>query len=184
MDVKLLGDHGVESSQKIMELEALCKKLREDAQKLREEKTKLKGMVESHDELIMEFTDKYGYNHNDEDVDIDDEDEDNGGDAATPPTAMPHPVPVLPAAACEVIIIDEEDPVEMVPEQEASEAHDVILTDAEPEPLQPQLYTMLMRDYEESPSRMMDDPYELDGATKADYDVDEWYPEDGSTDQD
>jgi hypothetical protein len=29
-----------------MELEALCKKLGEDAQKLREEKTKLEGMVE------------------------------------------------------------------------------------------------------------------------------------------
>jgi hypothetical protein len=43
-----------------MELEALCKKLREDTQKLREEKTKLEGMVKSCDKLIMEFTDKYG----------------------------------------------------------------------------------------------------------------------------
>jgi predicted nuclease with TOPRIM domain len=56
-EVKLLGEHGEEASQKIMELEALCKRIREDAQKLREEKTKLKGMVESHDEIIMEFTD-------------------------------------------------------------------------------------------------------------------------------
>jgi hypothetical protein len=37
-EVKLLGEHEEESSQKITELEALCKKLREDAQKLREEK--------------------------------------------------------------------------------------------------------------------------------------------------
>jgi hypothetical protein len=44
--VKLLGEQGEEASQKIMELEALCKKLGEDAQKLREEKTKLEGMVE------------------------------------------------------------------------------------------------------------------------------------------
>jgi hypothetical protein len=50
-------------------LEALCKRLREDAQKLREEKTKLEGMVKSCDELITEFTDKYGYNQSDEDDD-------------------------------------------------------------------------------------------------------------------
>jgi hypothetical protein len=35
-EVKLLGEHGVEASQKIVELESLCKKLREDAQKLRD----------------------------------------------------------------------------------------------------------------------------------------------------
>jgi hypothetical protein len=40
-EVKVLGDNGEEASQKITELEALCKRLREDAQKLREEKTKL-----------------------------------------------------------------------------------------------------------------------------------------------
>jgi hypothetical protein len=39
-----------------------------------------------------------------------------------------------------------------------------------------------MRDYEESPSRMMNDLHELDDPTEADYDVDEWYPEDGSND--
>jgi hypothetical protein len=38
-----------------------------------------------------------------------------------------------------------------------------------------------MRDYEESPSRMMDDPHELDDLT-VNYDMDEWYPEDGSND--
>jgi hypothetical protein len=41
------------SSQKITELEALCKRLREDAQKLREEKTTLEGMIQFHDELIV-----------------------------------------------------------------------------------------------------------------------------------
>jgi hypothetical protein len=40
-EVNLLGEHEEESSQKITELEALCKRLREDAQKLREEKTTL-----------------------------------------------------------------------------------------------------------------------------------------------
>jgi hypothetical protein len=36
-EVDPLGGHEEESSQKIIELEALCKRLREDAQKLREE---------------------------------------------------------------------------------------------------------------------------------------------------
>jgi hypothetical protein len=129
-EVKMLGEHGEEANRKITKLKALCKKYVEDAQKLREDKTKLEGMVESCDELIMEFTDMYGYNCSDEDAD--DEDDDNGGDATTPPAATPPPVPTPPAAAPEVIII-EEDPMEMVPEQEAHEAHEVILTDAEPE---------------------------------------------------
>jgi hypothetical protein len=41
-------------------------------------------MVESRDELIMEFTNKYGYNHNNEDGDDEDEDDDDGGEAAAP----------------------------------------------------------------------------------------------------
>jgi hypothetical protein len=46
--------------------------LREDAQKLKEEKTTLEGMVESHDESIMEMAKEYrlnrlGENDNDED---------------------------------------------------------------------------------------------------------------------
>jgi hypothetical protein len=53
MEVSLLGEHEEESSQKITLLEALCKRLREDAQKLREEKTTLEGMIQSYDELIM-----------------------------------------------------------------------------------------------------------------------------------
>jgi hypothetical protein len=54
-------------------------------------------------------------------------------------------------------------------------AHEVFLADAEPELLQPCFYNFLLRDYEESPSRMMDDLHELDDPTEADYDVDEWY---------
>jgi hypothetical protein len=48
-EVKLLGEHEEESSQKIIELEALCKKLREDNQRLEEEKATLEGMVKSCD---------------------------------------------------------------------------------------------------------------------------------------
>jgi hypothetical protein len=41
------GEHEEESSQKITELKALYKKLREDTQRLGEEKATLEGMVES-----------------------------------------------------------------------------------------------------------------------------------------
>jgi hypothetical protein len=128
-EVKLLGEHKEESSQKITELKALCKRLREDAQKLREEKTTLEGIVESHDELIMEMVEEYrlnriGVNDNNEDED----DDDDGGDATAPPA------PVPPAAVPEEIV-EEEALVEMVPEQEAPMAHEMILADAEPKQL-------------------------------------------------
>jgi hypothetical protein len=54
-EVKLLGEHEVESSQKIIEREALCKRLREDTHKLKEEKATLEGMIQSRDDLIMEM---------------------------------------------------------------------------------------------------------------------------------
>jgi predicted nuclease with TOPRIM domain len=59
-EVKLLGEREEESSQKITELEALCKKLREDTQRLEEEKATLEGMVESHNELLMEIARENG----------------------------------------------------------------------------------------------------------------------------
>jgi hypothetical protein len=80
--------------------------------------------------------------------------------------------------------------VEMVPKQEAPVVHEVILADAEPEPPQPCLFNMIMRDYEEIPLRMengtheLDDLDDLDDLTEAGYDVDEWFPEDGSNDWD
>jgi hypothetical protein len=49
---------------------------------------------------------------------------------------------------------------------------------------------MIVKDYEESLSRMENSPHELDDMddlndpTEADYDVDEWFPEDGSSDRD
>jgi hypothetical protein len=71
-EVNLLGEHGEESSHKITELEALCKRLREDAQRLREERTTLEGMIQSRDELILEMAEEYGLNRmveNDDDED-------------------------------------------------------------------------------------------------------------------
>jgi hypothetical protein len=43
----------------------------------------------------------------------------------------------------------EEEALEVVPEQDASVAHEVILVDVEPEMPHPRLYHTLMRDYEE-----------------------------------
>jgi hypothetical protein len=63
----------------------------------------------------------------------------------------------------------------------------VILVDAEPELLQSHIFNMIMRDYEQSPPRMANGPHELDDLddpTEADYDMDEWFPEDGSNDRD
>jgi hypothetical protein len=129
-EVKLLGEHAEESSQKITKLESLCKRLREDAQKLKEEKVILEGMVESRDELIMEIAKDTGLDRMGEDV----EDDNDGGDATAPP-----------AATAPEEIIEEEHPVEMVP----------------------------VRDYEESPSRMMDDLDDLDDLIEASSDMDE-----------
>jgi hypothetical protein len=76
-EVKLLGEHEEESSQKITELEALCKRLREDAQKLKEEKTTLEGMAESRNELIVEITEETGLDRMLEDAKDEEEDEDD-----------------------------------------------------------------------------------------------------------
>jgi peptidoglycan hydrolase CwlO-like protein len=84
----LLGEHEEESSQKITELEALCRRLREDAQKLKKQKTTLEGMIQSHDELIIEMAEEYGLNRMGENDDDDDE-----GSAIAPPAPAPAAVP-------------------------------------------------------------------------------------------
>jgi hypothetical protein len=78
--VKLLGQHEEESSQKIMELEALCKKLREDIYRLEEEKTTLEGVVDSCGELLMEIAREMGLDRMgvDEDDEEEEEDADDG----------------------------------------------------------------------------------------------------------
>jgi hypothetical protein len=65
-EVKLLGEHGEESSRKITELEALCQRQRDDTQRLEEEKATLEEMVESHDELLMEIVRETGLDRMDE----------------------------------------------------------------------------------------------------------------------
>jgi hypothetical protein len=179
-EVKLLGEHEEDSSQNITEPEALCKRLREDTQKPKEEKTTLLGMILSCDELIMEMAEEYGLNRMGENGDDKDEDDDDDRIATAPS------IPTPPAAAPEEIV-EEEAHMEMVHKQEAPVAHEVILADAELEPPQPRLFNMIMRDYEESPPRMENGPHELDDLddlTEANYNMDEWFPEDGSNDRD
>jgi DNA-binding transcriptional MerR regulator len=97
-EVKMLGEHEEESSQKITELEALCKKLREDTQRLEEEKATLEEMVKSRDALLMEITRETGLDRLGEDEDEEEEEEDanDGGDATAPPSiAPPPPAPLL-----------------------------------------------------------------------------------------
>jgi chromosome segregation ATPase len=108
-EVNLLGEHEEESSQKIIELEALCKRLREDAQKLREEKTTLEGMIQSRDELILEMAKEYGLNHMGENDNDEDEDDDDKGNTVAPPAPVPAAVPKE--------IVEEEDPVENSPHE-------------------------------------------------------------------
>jgi hypothetical protein len=118
---------------------------------LREEKATLEGMIKSRDKLLMEMAEEYGLNRMGENND--DEDDDDEGNIAAPPA------PVPPAAAPEEII-EEEVPVQMVPEQEAHVSHDVILANVGLELLQPCLFNMIMRDYEEGPLRMANGPHE------------------------
>jgi hypothetical protein len=49
--------------------------LREDTQKLKEEKATLEGMIQSHDKLTMEMAEEYGLNRMGENDDDDNEDD-------------------------------------------------------------------------------------------------------------
>jgi hypothetical protein len=105
----LLGEHEEESSQKITELVAVCKRLREDAQRLREERTTLEGMIQSRDKLILEMAEEYGLNRMGENDDDKDENDDDEGNIVAPPTSAPAVVPEE--------IVEDEDPVENSPQE-------------------------------------------------------------------
>jgi hypothetical protein len=130
-----------------MEQEALCKKVREDTQRLEEEKATLEGMVKSRNELLMEIARDTGLNRMGEDDEDEDEEEDvdDGEDATAPPAAVPPPHAPTATAPEE---IDDEGPMEMIPEQEALVPHEVILADVEPEMSQLCLYHALMMDFD------------------------------------
>jgi hypothetical protein len=141
-EVNLLGEHEDESSQKIIELEALCKRLREDAQRLREENTTMEGMIQSHDELILEMAEEYGLNRMGDNNNDEDEDDDDEGNAVAPPAPAPTAVPEE--------IIEEEDPMENGP-QELYDFDD-------------------LGDLDEDPN-------------EGRFDVEEWFPQEGSNDR-
>jgi hypothetical protein len=126
-------------------------------------------MVKSHNELLMEIAREVGLGRMGED---ENEQEEGDGPPPGPHAAMPEE-------------INEEGPVEVIPEQEAPMPHEVILADAEPEMPQLCLYHALLRDYEEHPLRMEDDFDDLDDdPNEGCSDVDEWFPEEGSNDRD
>jgi hypothetical protein len=117
--------------------------LREDAQRLREERTTLEGMIQSRDELILEMAEEYGLNRMGENDDDEDDNDNDEGNVITPPAPAP--------AAVHEDIVEEEDPVENGPHE---------LDD-------------------------LDDLGDLDeGPNEGRSDVDEWFPQDGSNDQD
>jgi hypothetical protein len=93
----------------ITDLEALCKRLREDTHKLREEKTTLKGMIQSWDELILEMAKEYGLNRMGENDVNEDEDDDDEGNTVAPLAPVPAAVPEE--------IVEEEVPVENGPKK-------------------------------------------------------------------
>jgi hypothetical protein len=108
-EVNLLREHEEKTSQKITELEALCKSLREDAQRLREEKTTLEGMTQSRDKLIREMAEEYGLNRMGESDDGEGEVNDDEGNIVAPPAPTPAVVPEE--------IVEEEDLVENSPQE-------------------------------------------------------------------
>jgi hypothetical protein len=100
---------------------------------LKEEKATLKGMVESCDELITEIAKEIGLDRMREDTEDEDEDDNDGEATATPIAVVPPLALVPPIATAPEEVVEEKDPVEMVPEQEAPVGHEVILVDAKPE---------------------------------------------------
>jgi hypothetical protein len=122
-EVNLLGEHEEQSSQKITKLEVVCKRLREDAQRLREERTTLEGMIQSHDELILEMAEEYGLNHMGENDDDEDENNNDERNVIAPPAPAPAVVPEE--------IVEEEDPVENGP-QELEDLDDLGNLDEDP----------------------------------------------------
>jgi hypothetical protein len=90
-EVNLLGEHEEESSQKVTLLEAVCKRLREDTQRLREERTTLEWMIQSRDKMILEMAEEYGLNHMGENDDDEDENNDDGGNVVAPQHHRPLP---------------------------------------------------------------------------------------------
>jgi hypothetical protein len=106
-----------------------------------------------------------------------DEDGNDGGDAAAPPVVVAPPLaPAPPIVTTPEKVVEVEDPMEMVPKQEVLVAHEFILADPEPKLSWLNFYHTLMRDSEESPSRMMDDFDDLDDPNESRSNMGDWFP--------
>jgi hypothetical protein len=97
--------------------------LREDAQRLREERTTLEGMIQSRDELVLEMAEEYGLNRMGEIDDDEDQNNDDEGNVVAPPAPVPTAVPEE--------IVKEEDPMENGP-QELKDLDDLGNLDEDP----------------------------------------------------
>jgi hypothetical protein len=97
--------------------------LREDAQRLREERTTLEGMIQSRDELVLEMAEEYGLNRMGENDDDEDQNNDDEGNVVAPPAPVPTAVPEE--------IVKEEDPMENGP-QELKDLDDLGNLDEDP----------------------------------------------------
>jgi hypothetical protein len=93
-------------------------------------------------------------------------DTDDEGAAAAPPAAAPPP-PAPPTVVPEEI--NEEGPMEAIPEQEDLMPHEVATIEAVSETSQLRLYHALMRDYEENPLRLEGDFDDLDDYLDGDH---------------
>jgi hypothetical protein len=90
-EVKLLESMKMNHDRRSQNWKPCCKKLREDTHRLEEEKATLKGMVESHDELLMEIARDTGLAHMGEDAKDEEKYEDADGreDVVAPPVPAP-----------------------------------------------------------------------------------------------
>jgi hypothetical protein len=66
--------------------------MQEVEERCSEEKTTLEGMIQSHDELIMEMAKEYGLNRMGENDNDEDDDDDDEGKVVAPPVVMPEEI--------------------------------------------------------------------------------------------
>jgi hypothetical protein len=134
-------DQEREAKSRIEDQETLCKQQEQGITKLQPGNMNLELGMKSREELIKEMANQLG-------LDGLSGDDDEGDAAGTIHEDV---------AKARNDAHEEEDPEMLIPEHEFHEALEVILPEEDlespSEPLQPILFTQLMRDYDESPSR-------------------------------
>jgi hypothetical protein len=116
----------------------------------------------------MEMIEEYGLNRMGENDDDEDEDDNNEGNTVAPLFLCPL-LPHLWRSMMKSLWT-------LSLSKKPQCRNEVISADAKPKMMQPHLYHALMRDYEESPLRMMDDMDNLDDdPNEGCSDMDEWF---------